>query len=145
MSSSFNLIRSIPVHDDIYYGVLDLFILLHDNLRIVTVSLYTFIDLTLTTDKLMELFQSVKNPDRAGKLGICIAACLGLPQSVIEEIKSSYQSPTQRKGAYLDVYIHQHPCSSWKKVSETLRKCDLQKQADEVENTYVRGMHVYID
>ena len=94
-------------------------------------------DLTLTNDRLMELFESVNkiNLDYIGWL-------VGLPQSALEEIKRSYQSPTQRKDAYLDTYTHQHPCPSWKKVVEALRRCDLYQQADEVENTYVQGMHV---
>ena len=92
----------------------------------------------------MELFESVKDPDRIGYTRLSIGAVLqlGLPQSAVEEIKRSYQSPTQRKEAYLDTYTHQHPCPSWKKVVETLRLCGLDQQADEVENTYVQGMHV---
>ena len=91
----------------------------------------------------MELFESVKDPDRVGFFG-SIGALLGLPQSAVEEIKRSYQSPTQRKEAYLDTYTHQHPCPSWKKVVETLRWCFLYQQADAVENTYVQGMHVHL-
>ena len=68
---------------------------------------------------------------------------LGLPQSVVEEIKRSYQSPTQQKDAYLDTYTHQHPCPSWKKIAEILMDCGLHQQADEVENTYVKGMYVH--
>ena len=95
-------------------------------------------DLTLTTDRLMELFESVEDlyVDSIGEM-------LGLPQSGVEEIKRSYQSPTQLKEAYLDTYTHQHPCPSWKKVAETLEVCDLDQQADEVQNTYIQGMHVH--
>ena len=101
-------------------------------------------DLTLTTDRLMELFESVKDPDRPRRSWRprSIGALLGFPQSAIEEIKRSYQSPTQRKEAYLDTYTHRYPCPTWKKVAETLRGCYLNQQADEVENTYVQGMHV---
>ena len=91
-------------------------------------------DLTLTTDRLMVLFEDSDDEDDIGE-------CLGLPQSVLEEIKRSYQSPTQQKDAYLDTYTHQHPCPSWKTVVQTLRECYLYQQADEVKNTYVQGMH----
>ena len=99
-------------------------------------------DLTLTTDRLTELFQSVEDPDTLGVYGI--GELLGLPQSVLEEIRRSYQSKTKRKDAYLDTYTHRHPCPSWKKISEVLMECDLDQQADEVKNTYVQGMHVHI-
>ena len=66
---------------------------------------------------------------------------LGLPQSEIDRIQKDYQSPTQRKEAYLDVYIHQSPCPTWSRVSRVL--CDdevnLPQQANLVENTYVKG------
>ena len=101
-------------------------------------------DLTLTTDRLTELFQSVKDPDRVGYGYGSIGEYLGLPESVLEEIRRSYQSKTKRKDAYLDTYTHRHPCPSWKKISEVLRKYHLRQQADEVENTYVQGMHVHL-
>ena len=101
-------------------------------------------DLTLTTDRLTELFQSVKDPDSAIYGYESIGEYLGLPQSALEEIRRSYQSNTKRKDAYLDTYTHRHPCPTWKKISEVLRWCDLYLQADEVENTYVQGMQVHL-
>ena len=98
-------------------------------------------DLTLTTDRLTELFQSLENPDSVGLSGESIRDMLGLPQPELEEIRRSYQSKTKRKDAYLDTYSHHHPCPTWKKISEILRRCLLDQQADEVENTYVQGMH----
>ena len=89
----------------------------------------------------MEFFESVEDPDRAGR---CIGEWLGLPQSAVEEIKKGYQRPTQRKEAYLDTYTHQHPWPSWKKVAETLWICDLNRQADKVKNIYVQGMYVHL-
>ena len=101
-------------------------------------------DLTLTTDRLTELFQSVEDPDSVGLFNNnSIGELLGLPKSALEEIGKSYQSKTKRKDAYLDTYTHRHPCPSWKKISEVLRLCDLDQRADEVENTYVQGMHDY--
>ena len=107
------------------------------------------IDLTLTTDRLTQLFQSVEDPDSAGLFGTIygyrsIGEELGLPESVLEEIRRSYLSKTKCKDAYLDTYTHRHPCPTWKKISEVLRKCRLYQQADEVENTYVQGMHVHL-
>ena len=105
------------------------------------VSLQTFypcIDLTITTEKLMELFARL-DPEEVDWLGG--EDCLGLPQSEITRIQKDYQSPTQRKEAYLDLYVHQHPCPTWRQVSAILSyKFDLRQQADLVENTYVKGM-----
>ena len=65
---------------------------------------------------------------------------LGLPQSEVARIQKIYQSPTQRKEAYLDLYVHQHPCPTWRLVAWVLHcKVDLHQQADFVENTYVKG------
>ena len=100
-------------------------------------------DLTVTTDRLMDLFQSVKNPDRTSwwrDRGI--GDELGLPQSAIDEIKSSYQNAERRKEAYLDTYANQHPWPSWRKVVGVLQWCDLDQQSDDVKNTYVQGEQV---
>ena len=65
---------------------------------------------------------------------------LGLPQSEIDRIRKDYQSPTQRKEAYLDLYVHEHPCPTWSHVARVLYRVDLHQQADLVENTYVKGI-----
>ena len=75
---------------------------------------------------------------------IGIGKLLGLQQSAMEEMRKSYQSNTKRKEAYLDTYAHHHPCPSWKRISNALRHHDLDRQADEVENTYVHGMHAHL-
>ena len=92
-------------------------------------------DLTITTEKLMELF-ALLYPDIVDELG----DDLQLPQSESARIQKVYQSPTQRKEAYLDLYVHQHPCPTWSQVAWALRNwVNLRKQADLVENTYVKG------
>ena len=85
----------------------------------------------------MELFAPL-DPEKVDKLGG--KHYLGLPQSEIDRIQKDYQSPTQRKEAYLDLYVHQHPCPIWRQVAFVLRHLvDLPQQADLVENTYVKG------
>ena len=66
---------------------------------------------------------------------------LDLPQSERDRIQKDYQSPTQKKEAYLDLYVHQHPCPTWHQIAKILRDIPfiLPLQADLVENTYVRG------
>ena len=66
---------------------------------------------------------------------------LSLPQSEIDRIRKDYQSSTQRKEAYLDLYVHKHPCPTWGQVAGVLRhyRINLPQQADLVENTYVKG------
>ena len=84
----------------------------------------------------MELF-ALMDPEEVDELG----GYLDLPQSEIDGIQKNYQSPIQRKEAYLDLYVHQHPCPSWVQVAEILRNwVTLPQQADLVENTYVEGI-----
>ena len=99
-------------------------------------------DLTLTPDRLKPLFKSVRNPERARFYASndSIGDMLGLPQSAVKEIRSSFQSATERKDAYLDTYSHHHPCPSWRNVADVLRQCYLDQEAKEVEDTYVKGM-----
>ena len=93
-------------------------------------------DLTITTEKLMEVFAPL-DPQEVDRLGG--EYCLGLPQSERARIQKDYQSPAQRKEAYLDFYIHQHPYPTWIEVAGVLRSVDLPHQATLVENTYVKG------
>ena len=87
----------------------------------------------------MELFVPL-DPGEVDELG----GNLGLPQSEIDRIQKDYQSPTQRKEAYLDLYVHQHPCPTWNEVAWILRRdrINLPQQADLVENTYVKGTQI---
>ena len=82
----------------------------------------------------MDLFESLK-PEKVDELG----ERLDLPQSEKDKIKKNYNSPSQRKEAYLDLYVHQHPCPSWRRIPEVLRQFSLRQQADLVEKTYVKG------
>ena len=82
----------------------------------------------------MELFATL-NPEEVDELG----DYLDLPQPDRERIQKDYKSPIQRKEAYLDLYVHQHPCPTWSDVAVILRNCDLRQQADLVKNTYVKG------
>ena len=86
----------------------------------------------------MELFAPL-DPEVVDELGGKYH--LGLPQSETDRIQKDYQSPTQRKEAYLDLYVHQHPCPTWDQVAEVLYSgwINLPQQADLVENTYVKG------
>ena len=94
----------------------------------------------------MELFQSVEDPDRTGPIwhSFSIGELLGLPQSAVDEIKSSYQSAVRRKEAYLDTYANQHLWPSWKKVVDVLQECGLYQQSDDVKNTYVQGIILHM-
>ena len=92
-------------------------------------------DLTITTEKLMELFAPL-DTEEIDWLG----EYLDIPQSEIDRIQKDYQSPTQRKEACLDLYVHQHPYPTWSRIARVLRSwVHLPHQADLVENTYVKG------
>ena len=88
-------------------------------------------DLTITVEKLLELIEIVDDED--------IGNWLELPESKVNEIKISYESPFRRREAYLDLYATHHPCPSWKHVARSLRSIGLFRQADEVKSTYVQG------
>ena len=75
----------------------------------------------------MELFAS-EDPEKVDELDYW----LELPTSKVDKVKKNYQSSIQRKEAYLDLYVHQHPCPSWQCVC-------VEQQADFVEKTYVNG------
>ena len=90
----------------------------------------------MTTEKLMELFDPM-DPEEVDELGG--RYYLDLPQSEIDRIQKDYQSPTQRKEAYLDLYVHQHPCPQWSKIAEVLHRVCLRQQAAFVKDTYVKG------
>ena len=93
-------------------------------------------DLTISTEKLVELFATVRDDTVdyvAGVVG------LRLPSSKTDDIRKNYHNPAQRRDAYLDLYATDHPCPSWSDVAIALRGVDLHHQSDEVERTYVQG------
>ena len=98
------------------------------------VSLFPDTDLTLTTERLVELFASMH--DRNVDLMVIY---LGTPSSKSKEFQMTYQNPAQGKEAYLDYYVHNHPLASWTKIAETLHGCGLLQQATVVEDTYIQG------
>ena len=93
-------------------------------------------DPTITADKLKQLTEPLVDPKMVDRLG----ERLGLPHSDRVKIQVNYHSPTQRKEAYLDQYVHHHPCPSWTDIAHRLSYFDLAEQADLVNNTYVKGM-----
>ena len=66
--------------------------------------------------------------------------CLDTPTSKRREFQMTYQNLSQRKEAYLDYYVHNHPTPSWTQNAEVLRICVLHQQATVVENTYIKGL-----
>ena len=91
-------------------------------------------DLTITTEKLVELFEAMDD----GSLTV-LGIKFDLPQSKIDEIHRNYHNPSQRREAYLDLYATDHPCLSWRQVAKALRNVFLRHQAGVVESTYVEG------
>ena len=65
---------------------------------------------------------------------------LDTPYSKRGEFQMNYQNPAQRKEAYLDYYVHNHPAASWTKIAKLLHRFRLSQQAAVVENTYIQGM-----
>ena len=90
-------------------------------------------DLTITVEKLIEILGDKDNGN-----------WLELPESKVNKIKISYDSPFRRTEAYLDLYATHHPCPSWKHVAESLRSIGLVRQAGEVKNTYIQGTCINI-
>ena len=93
------------------------------------------IDLTITTEKLVELFKTEGEQLVVDNMG----CWLGLPFSKRRELKENYHSPTQQRDAYLDLYARDHPHPSWRTVARVLRDVILPDLANMVERTYVQG------
>ena len=76
---------------------------------------------------------------------------LDTPYIKNQEFMINYQNPAQRKEAYLDYYVHNHPVASWTKIAELLHSYifGLSQQATVVENTYIQGIKasnlLYVD
>ena len=92
-------------------------------------------DLTLTTERLVELFASLDD-DEVDDVG----DKLGTPSSKADQFQINYKNPTWRKEAYLDYYIHNNPTASWTKIADTLECYNLPQQAAEVKTTYIQGI-----
>ena len=101
-------------------------------------------DLTITTEKLVELFATLVDDEYVDNIFIGLQTKLDLPRSKVVEIKRNYQSLSQRRDAYLDLYVTTHPCPSWRQVAEALRHVVLPHQADVVESTYVQGTMIIL-
>ena len=99
------------------------------------VYLFPDTDLTLTTERLVELFASMDD-----RYVDAMGNALDTPASKSEEFRMNYQNPAQRKEAYLDYYVLNHPAASWTKIAKLLRGCKVPQQAAVVENTYIQGM-----
>ena len=98
------------------------------------ISYIVHIDLTITTEKLVELFGTVEE-----QLVDVVGDWLGLSDSKTREVQVKYQSPTQRRDAYLDLYVNDYPYPSWKRVARALFYVRLRHQGDEVMRTYLQG------
>ena len=87
-------------------------------------------DLTITTEKLVELFATMddRHVQSSSIFFIKLNKELDLPQSKVAEMERNYHSPSRRKDAYLDLYVTSHPCPSWRQVAQALRDVDLHHQ-----------------
>ena len=96
-------------------------------------------DLTITTEKLVELFATIDDRYVGRGYIIQLDQELDLPESKVAEMKRNLRShsPSQRREAYLDLYATGHPCPSWRQVAKALRRVHLRHQVDTVESTYV--------
>ena len=95
-------------------------------------------DLTITTEKLVELFAAMDDIF----IDSFLVPKLDLPGAKVGEMRRNYHIPSQRRDAYLDLYATGHPCPSWRKVAEVFRVVGLPHQADVVESTYVQGTRI---
>ena len=103
------------------------------NLLIMVLSILSYTDLTLTTERVVELFAAMDDR-HVDDMGVY----LDTPSS---KMRYTYLSgPAQRKETYLDYYVHNHPVASWTKIAKLLHRYGLHKQAAVVENTYIQGM-----
>ena len=105
-------------------------------------------DLTITTEKLVELFATMDYlymDELLLPLGNeALDYRLDLPRPKVAEIQRNYHSPSQRREAYFDLYATDHPCPSWRQVVAVLCDVRLPHQARVVENTYVQGTMIIL-
>lgn len=66
---------------------------------------------------------------------------LDTPLSKSAKFQMNYQNPTQKKEAYLDYFIYNHPAPSWGTVAVALTSGGLYQQANMVQNTYIHGIN----
>ena len=97
-------------------------------------------DLTITTEKLVELFAIMD--DVYVKFSDQLDEWLELPESKVAEMQMNLHNLSQRREAYLDLYATGHPCPSWRQVAVALREVGLPHQADTVESTYIQGTRI---
>ena len=95
---------------------------------------FPYTDLSLTTERLVELFATMDD----GRVDF-MGDYLDTPTSKRGEFQMTYQNLSQRKEAYLDDYVHNHPAPSWTQIARTFHGCGLPQQATVVENTYIEG------
>ena len=105
------------------------------NTEQIIILIIIIIDLTITTEKLKDLF-AIWDRDRVDSIG----RNLCLPEFKIKQIQRNYHNPMERKEAYLDLYAYDHPCPSWKDIAEILRLFNLLQQFHLVNETYIKGM-----
>jgi hypothetical protein len=101
-------------------------------------------DLTITTEKLVELFTTMDVGINKIVPVYNLDKQLDLPESKVTEMRRHPHNLSQRREAYLDLYVTGHPCPSWRQVAEILRRVGLHYQADTVESTYVQGRERYM-
>ena len=101
-------------------------------------------DLTITTEQLVELFETMQDYHMDAPPGYRFQDWLDLPKSKVAEINRNYHSPSQRREAYLDLYATGHPCPSWRQVARALRLVLLPYEADMVEGIYVQGTRIIL-
>ena len=105
-------------------------------------------DLTMTTEKLVGLFETMDDMYVGLGGGLTplreLDELLDLPESKVAEMQRNLHvhSPFRRMEAYLDLYATGHPCPSWRQVSEALHYVGCYHQADTVESTYVQGTRI---
>ena len=102
------------------------------------INLPVYIDLTITIERLKDLFAAaiIWDRDRVDSIG----RNLCLPEFKIRQVQRNYHDPVKRKEAYLDLYTYDHPCPEWKDIAEILRLFNLSEQFDLVNETYIKGI-----
>ena len=95
----------------------------------------------------MELFATMEDEyvgliDDVVVIGGELDKQLDLLESKVAEMQRNLRSPSQRREAYLDLYVTGHPCPSWRQVAVALRGVGLRHQAGTVERTYVQGTRI---
>ena len=89
-------------------------------------------DPSLTLTNLTQLLEDVRY------LG-GVTVYLGIPRSVYDRIKAQESSESERRKAYCEWYLNNHPCPSWRHIANALYMEKKHGVLEVLKSRYLKG------